>query len=184
MVDQVQHPTVFQKAAGQLHLRSGISMDVQSFDGAYHRAALYQRRATFGNYSNAAFQYPIMPACGATADLYAVASTASPIFIAAPKEKGNFVIDFLMGGVSAAVSKTAAAPIERVKLLIQNQDEMIKSGRLSEPYKGIGDCFGRTIKEEGFASLWRGNTANVIRYFPTQVSIFILFFPFFCCLKK
>ena len=26
-----------------------------------------------------------------------------------------------MGGVSAAVSKTAAAPIERVKLLIQNQ---------------------------------------------------------------
>lgn len=184
MVDQVQHPTVFQKAAGQLHLRSGISMDVQSFDGAYHRAALYQRRATFGNYSNAAFQYPIMPACGATADLSAVASTASPIFIAAPKEKGNFLIDFLMGGVSAAVSKTAAAPIERVKLLIQNQDEMIKSGRLSEPYKGIGDCFGRTIKDEGFASLWRGNTANVIRYFPTQVSIFILFFPFFCCLKS
>jgi solute carrier family 25 (adenine nucleotide translocator) protein 4/5/6/31 len=31
-----------------------------------------------------------------------------------------FVADFLMGGVSAAVSKTAAAPIERVKLLIQN----------------------------------------------------------------
>ena len=30
-------------------------------------------------------------------------------------------IDFLMGGVAAAVSKTAAAPIERVKLLIQNQ---------------------------------------------------------------
>lgn len=33
----------------------------------------------------------------------------------------SFVLDFLMGGVSAAVSKTAAAPIERVKLLIQNQ---------------------------------------------------------------
>jgi hypothetical protein len=27
----------------------------------------------------------------------------------------------LVGGVSAAVSKTAAAPIERIKLLIQNQ---------------------------------------------------------------
>jgi len=73
-----------------------------------------------------------------------------------------------MGGVSAAVSKTAAAPIERVKLLIQNQDEMIKSGRLAEPYKGIGDCFSRVIKEEGFAQLWRGNMANVLRYFPTQ----------------
>ncbi len=73
-----------------------------------------------------------------------------------------------MGGVSAAVSKTAAAPIERVKLLIQNQDEMIKQGRLDRPYKGIGECFSRTIKDEGFGSLWRGNTANVIRYFPTQ----------------
>nr|GEX19514.1 ADP,ATP carrier protein 1, mitochondrial-like [Tanacetum cinerariifolium] len=69
---------------------------------------------------------------------------------------------------AAAVSKTAAAPIERVKLLIQNQDEMIKTGRLSQPYKGIGDCFSRTIKDEGFVALWRGNTANVIRYFPTQ----------------
>ncbi|KAJ6289658.1 hypothetical protein OIU78_025559 [Salix suchowensis] len=87
-----------------------------------------------------------------------------------PSEKGakGFMIDFLMGGVSAAISKTAAAPIERVKLLIQNQDEMIKAGRLSEPYKGITDCFGRTMKEEGVLSLWRGNTANVIRYFPTQ----------------
>jgi len=73
-----------------------------------------------------------------------------------------------MGGVSAAVSKTAAAPIERVKLLIQNQDEMIKSGRLKDPYKGIVNCFNRVITEEGFAALWRGNLANVIRYFPTQ----------------
>merc|ERR1712039_171630 len=57
----------------------------------------------------------------------------------------GFVVDFLMGGVSAAVSKTAAAPIERVKLLIQNQDEMLKTGRLAEPYKGIGDCFKKAL---------------------------------------
>jgi solute carrier family 25 (adenine nucleotide translocator) protein 4/5/6/31 len=79
-----------------------------------------------------------------------------------------FLIDFAMGGVSAAVSKTAAAPIERVKLLIQNQDEMLKTGRLAEPYKGIVDCFSKVIKQEGFVALWRGNMANVIRYFPTQ----------------
>jgi len=86
----------------------------------------------------------------------------------AKPDQSNFLIDFLMGGVSAAVSKTAAAPIERVKLLIQNQDEMIKSGRLSTPYKGIVECFARVSKEEGVASLWRGNMANVLRYFPTQ----------------
>lgn len=73
-----------------------------------------------------------------------------------------------MGGVSGAVSKTATAPIERVKLLIQNQEEMIKAGRLTERYKGITDCFARTVKDEGVLSLWRGNNTNVIRYFPTQ----------------
>ena len=110
--------------------------------------------------------------CRATQDLSLL---ASPVFVQAPKEKGfsGFFIDFLMGGVSAAVAKTAAAPIERVKLLIQNQDEMIKSGRLSEPYKGILDCFKRTMKDEGVVALWRGNTANVIRYFPTQVCLFL-----------
>jgi solute carrier family 25 (adenine nucleotide translocator) protein 4/5/6/31 len=80
----------------------------------------------------------------------------------------GFAEDFLIGGVAAGISKTGAAPIERVKLLIQNQDEMIKQGRLAEPYKGVVDCFARVIKEEGFAQLWRGNWANVLRYFPTQ----------------
>jgi solute carrier family 25 (adenine nucleotide translocator) protein 4/5/6/31 len=34
------------------------------------------------------------------------------------KKKKNFMLDFMIGGVSAAVSKTAVAPIERVKLLL------------------------------------------------------------------
>jgi solute carrier family 25 (adenine nucleotide translocator) protein 4/5/6/31 len=33
---------------------------------------------------------------------------------------GTFVLDFLMGGVSAAVSKTFASPIEVIKLRLQN----------------------------------------------------------------
>ncbi|PPQ76126.1 hypothetical protein CVT26_011657 [Gymnopilus dilepis] len=85
--------------------------------------------------------------------------------VKSPKE---FLIDFTMGGVSAAISKTGAAPIERIKLMVQNQDEMIKQGRLDRPYKGVVDAFSRTYRSEGFLSLWRGNTANVIRYFPTQ----------------
>lgn len=37
------------------------------------------------------------------------------------------------------------------------------------PLQGVGDCFKRVIAEEGAVSLWRGNLANVLRYFPTQV---------------
>lgn len=77
--------------------------------------------------------------------------------------------DFVMGGAAAVVAKSGAAPIERVKLLLQNQGEMLKRGHLTRPYLGIRDCCGRILKEEGVLSLWRGNQANVIRYFPTQV---------------
>ncbi|GAA6021513.1 hypothetical protein JCM11491_006466 [Sporobolomyces phaffii] len=84
------------------------------------------------------------------------------------KTPQEFFADFMMGGVSAAVAKTAAAPIERIKLLVQNQGEMLKSGRLATPYKGIADCASRTYADEGLVAFWRGNTANVIRYFPTQ----------------
>jgi solute carrier family 25 (mitochondrial adenine nucleotide translocator), member 4/5/6/31 len=45
---------------------------------------------------------------------------------------------------------------------------MLKQGRLDRKYDGIMECFSRTAKTEGALSLWRGNTANVIRYFPTQ----------------
>merc|ERR1712048_245760 len=84
------------------------------------------------------------------------------------KKKLGFVENFMLSGVAAGVSKAAAAPIERVKLLVQNQDEMIKQGRLDKPYNGIVDCTRRTMAAEGVGSFWRGNLANVIRYFPTQ----------------
>jgi len=53
----------------------------------------------------------------------------------APHKLG-FAENFALSGAAAVISKTAAAPIERIKLLVQNQDEMIKAGRLSEPYRG------------------------------------------------
>jgi solute carrier family 25 (adenine nucleotide translocator) protein 4/5/6/31 len=86
----------------------------------------------------------------------------------ADSKKLGFMENFMLSGVAAAVSKTAAAPIERVKLLVQNQNEMIKQGRLDKPYAGVGDCVSRTFKNEGVLPFWRGNLANVLRYFPTQ----------------
>ena len=79
----------------------------------------------------------------------------------------SFLKDFMAGGISAAVSKTAVAPIERVKLLLQVQ-HVSKQIAADKQYKGIIDCFVRIPKEQGFLSFWRGNLANVIRYFPTQ----------------
>ncbi|KAG9104161.1 hypothetical protein FRC06_004798 [Ceratobasidium sp. 370] len=55
----------------------------------------------------------------------------------------DFMVNFMMGGVSAVV----------FRLLVQNQDEMIKD---------VIDCFQRTYTGEGLRSFWRSNNANVI----------------------
>ncbi len=68
---------------------------------------------------------------------------------APPQKKLGFVENFMLSGAAAVISKTAAAPIERVKLLVQNQAEMLKQGKISEPYKGVVDCTMKTMKAEG-----------------------------------
>jgi solute carrier family 25 (adenine nucleotide translocator) protein 4/5/6/31 len=175
MAERPRFPSIMHKMSGSSYLGSMWAPNQQMYSPLQQQ----QQQIVYGSPFAAARHGVVSKATAFTAlcpiDLRGgqsmVPPSTAPIFVAAPKEKGvqGFLVDFLMGGVSAAVSKTAAAPIERVKLLIQNQDEMLKSGRLAEPYKGIGECFSRTIKDEGFVSLWRGNLANVIRYFPTQV---------------
>uniref|UniRef100_A0A671RL51 ADP/ATP translocase n=1 Tax=Sinocyclocheilus anshuiensis TaxID=1608454 RepID=A0A671RL51_9TELE len=49
--------------------------------------------------------------------------------------------------------------------LIQHASKQIT---VDKQYKGIVDCIVRIPKEQGFLSFWRGNLANVIRYFLTQ----------------
>ncbi|CAK0737301.1 hypothetical protein CVIRNUC_000889 [Coccomyxa viridis] len=72
--------------------------------------------------------------------------------VAAPKRVSReFFRDLLAGGIAGAIAKTAVAPIERVKLILQTQDlnPRIRRGEIP-PYKG------KTI------------AIPVIRYFPTQ----------------
>jgi len=100
----------------------------------------------------------------------APAAAAAPKPAAPVKRKTNMLEDFLLGGTAAAVSKTIAAPIERVKLLLQNQGEQ---AAITKQYTGIIDVFRRVPEEQGILSFWRGNFANVIRYFPTQALNFM-----------
>merc|ERR1712205_127606 len=94
-----------------------------------------------------------------------------PITVPAPADATSAAVaiakDWLAGGTAAGVSKTIVAPIERVKLLIQTQDAnpRIASGEIPR-YTGILNCFTRVSKEQGVGAFWRGNMANVVRYFP------------------
>lgn len=85
-----------------------------------------------------------------------------------PKDAAiSFLLDLAAGGTAGGISKTIVAPIERVKLVLQTQDSNSQITKETR-YKGIFDTFRRLPAEQGITSLWRGNTANVIRYFPTQ----------------
>jgi len=86
-----------------------------------------------------------------------------------PAKNDKFYINFLLGGVAGGISKTVVAPIERVKLLLQVQDAstQMKAGG-TKKYTGMVNCFTRVYAEQGLLSFWRGNMANIIRYFPTQ----------------
>jgi solute carrier family 25 (adenine nucleotide translocator) protein 4/5/6/31 len=82
-----------------------------------------------------------------------------------------FSKDLLLGGTSGVIAKTLCAPLERVKIILQTQaaNTQLKG---SDKYVSIGDAFNRLIKDQGLISLWRGNTANCLRYFPTQAMNF------------
>ncbi|CAF0967126.1 unnamed protein product [Didymodactylos carnosus] len=80
----------------------------------------------------------------------------------------TFLLSLVGGGIGACAGKTALAPIDRVKLLLQNQGEMLKQGTISRPYSGAIDCTMQIFRNEGLISFWRGNLASCIKYFPTQ----------------
>ena len=82
--------------------------------------------------------------------------------------KLGFGEDFILSGIAAVTSKTASAPIERIKMVVQNQDEMLKRGSLDKPFKGIIDCAQWIMRNEGATAFWKSNFTNCIRYFPTQ----------------
>ena len=113
-MDQPHYPTTAQKVAGQL-FRSTPTQRFGAF-GGQPRPSLYESQYKYGNYSNAGLTYPSQMTC----DLSVVKYSVSPVFAQAPAEKGfaGFAIDFLMGGVSAAVSKTAAARCLKQLLLL------------------------------------------------------------------
>ena len=79
--------------------------------------------------------------------------------------------DLVLGGTAGAIAKTAMAPVERVKLLLQTMDSNpdIISGKVKR-YDGPIDCLKRVSAEQGIKAFWRGNLVNCLRYAPQQGS--------------
>lgn len=65
------------------------------------------------------------------------------------EEIQKFFINLIVSGSAAAISKTLVAPIDRVKIIIQNQDSALQvlTGQRKK-YKGLLDVIKRVPKEQ------------------------------------
>ena len=63
---------------------------------------------------------------------------------------------------------TITAPIERVQLLLQCQQELIYFQRLGNRYFSAIDCLETIVENEGKLSLFRGNMAAILKSLPLQ----------------
>ena len=89
-----------------------------------------------------------------------------------PSSTGSQLL--LIGGAAGILSKFIDAPLERLKLLLQNQNEIRLLGRLEKPYKGVVDCTARIYRTEGVLSFWRGISPLLIGYFTRTALQFAL----------
>ena len=105
------------------------------------------------------------------------------------------ISSYLINVASASLTKTLIAPLERVKILRQTEQELVNQRKLGVGYKGSFRCILEIFKKEGLASFWRGNSNFTIRCFITQAinsviknqvkTIFLIknsddYFTFFC----
>src|SRR5690554_4922680 len=95
------------------------------------------------------------------------------------QSKRVFLHDFFNTGFcglfSAFFVRSATAPIDRVKIMLQTRTMKAITGggelpKLLRTTSGIS----RLYREQGIMTLWRGNLTNVVRYFPLQAFTFAI----------
>jgi solute carrier family 25 (adenine nucleotide translocator) protein 4/5/6/31 len=79
------------------------------------------------------------------------------------------VATLAIGCASGVVAASVFAPVDRVKLLLQCQHEITRSGRLHERYRGIINCTRQIYRTEGIRAFWRGNVVACVKYIPEQM---------------
>ncbi|KAK4388736.1 Mitochondrial carrier protein CoAc1 [Sesamum angolense] len=70
-----------------------------------------------------------------------------------------YVKELIAGGAAGAFAKTAVAPLERIKILLQTRTQGFHS-------LGIFQSLMKLLKHEGVAGFYKGNGASVIRIVP------------------
>jgi len=77
----------------------------------------------------------------------------------------DLLCSLLSGGSAKATVVSVGAPLERIKILLQNQNMAPDCHRR---YTSVKDLATRITKEQGVRAFWRGNLANCLRVIPNS----------------
>lgn len=77
----------------------------------------------------------------------------------------------LAGGFSAIPTTIVTTPMERVKVVLQTQDQVLNGKK----YKGMFDAGIGMWKEGGISSLYRGSVATLARDIPGSAAYFVAY---------
>lgn len=75
------------------------------------------------------------------------------------------------GGLAGVASWVVCYPLDVMKSRLQAQSESYSEG-IPPRYRGVIDCFRKSVEEEGYAVLWRGLGTAVSRAFLVNGAIF------------
>eukprot|EP00668_Euglena_longa_P002195 GGOE01002539.1.p1 GENE.GGOE01002539.1~~GGOE01002539.1.p1 ORF type:complete len:458 (+),score=114.68 GGOE01002539.1:68-1441(+) len=75
---------------------------------------------------------------------------------------------FIAGAIAGALSRTATAPLDRLKVLLQASSTQYQS-------QGVLDGLRAIYKEGGMRAFWRGNGANIVKIAPESGIKFFVF---------
>ncbi|XP_013794130.1 graves disease carrier protein-like [Limulus polyphemus] len=84
------------------------------------------------------------------------------------RSRDFLVKSFVAGGVAGLCSKTAVAPLDRIKILLQAHNNHYK-------HLGVFTGLRRIVKIESLLGLYKGNGAQMIRIFPYAAIQFLSF---------
>ena len=88
--------------------------------------------------------------------------------------------DYALAGAFSAIPTTViTTPMERIKVVMQTQDQIVGGKK----YTGMFDAGAGMIKEGGIASLYRGTIATVARDAPGSAAYFVAYEYFYQLLK-
>ncbi|XP_037081671.1 calcium-binding mitochondrial carrier protein SCaMC-1-B-like [Pollicipes pollicipes] len=88
-------------------------------------------------------------------------------FSAEELQQGLWWRHLLAGGVAGAVSRTATAPLDRLKVFLQVHGK--------SHFCSIQHCLRHMLNEGGVRSLWRGNGINVLKIAPESALKFMAY---------